>query len=160
MTDCFTSFHRRRARSSGHAPEASRAGPVVALLSDMRCQIRPFWLLASTLALAAPLAACGSSEADASASADKAPSPRQAARAAVAAGALLLDVRSAEEFAAGHLPGARNLPVDQVAARIDEVPTDRPLVVYCRSGRRSASASATLRARGLEVIDLGPMSAW
>jgi phage shock protein E len=79
----------------------------------------------------------------------------------VASGALLLDVRTQEEFAAGHLEGAINIPVQELEERIDELPEGRPLVVYCQSGRRSAKAVELLRAEGHEAIfDLGPMSAW
>ena len=84
------------------------------------------------------------------------------ARRLVAAGATLLDVRTPEEFAAGHLPGARNIPVDELGGRLDEVgPRDRPIVVYCASGVRAASAARTLAGAGFtRVHDLGPMSAW
>lgn len=79
----------------------------------------------------------------------------------VAGGATLLDVRTAEEFAEGHLPGAMNIPVDQVRIRIAEIPANHPIVVYCLSGGRSAAASETLRAAGRQnVYNLGPMSAW
>ncbi len=77
-------------------------------------------------------------------------------------GALLLDVRTPEEFAAGHVEGAVNIPVQTLAERISEVgPRERPVVVYCRSGGRSAKATALLREAGYQqVLDLGPMSAW
>jgi len=76
-------------------------------------------------------------------------------------GALLLDVRTREEFANGHLPGAVNVPVGELAARTRElVSPKRPIVVYCRSGARSASAASQLGHLGVEVHDLGPMSAW
>lgn len=89
------------------------------------------------------------------------PPTGETARALVASGALLLDVRTQEEFAAGHLEGAINIPVQQLEERIDELPEGRPLVVYCQSGRRSAKAVELLRANGREAIfDLGPMSAW
>lgn len=83
----------------------------------------------------------------------------------VARGAPLLDVRTAEEFAAGHLPGAVNIPVDEVPARLSEVARltaakGKDLVVYCRSGRRSAIAATALRAEGYTVVDVGPMSAF
>ena len=85
-----------------------------------------------------------------------------AARALVAAGARLVDVRTPEEFTAGHLPGAINVPYDQVAERIAEIgPPATSVVVYCHSGRRSAKAAAALRALGYgQVHDLGPMSGW
>lgn len=87
--------------------------------------------------------------------------PGEVARERVAAGALLLDVRTPEEFAAGHIEGARNIPVQELAERLDELPDDRPLVVYCRSGRRSARAVELLRAGGHEdLFDLGPISNW
>lgn len=59
---------------------------------------------------------------------------------------LLLDTRTPEEFAAGHIPGAVLLPHDQVAARWREVGLDpsRPVVVYCRSGRRAKIAERVL----------------
>ncbi len=83
------------------------------------------------------------------------------ARRLVAEGALLLDVRSGGEFAGGHLPGAINVPVDQVAARADELAKKgKPVVVYCASGMRSGSAARTLKAKGLSVVDLGSMSRW
>lgn len=84
------------------------------------------------------------------------------ARAAVSAGATLLDVRTPEEFAEGHLPGAINIPVQELTARIAELGReDRPIVVYCRSGARSSSARRMLEAAGHQkVIDLGPKSAW
>ncbi len=43
---------------------------------------------------------------------------------------IVVDVRSAEEYAAGHLPGALHLPADQVQERLAELPTDRPVVPY------------------------------
>jgi phage shock protein E len=84
------------------------------------------------------------------------------ARKLVAAGARLLDVRSAEEFGRGHLPGALNIPVQELDRRLSELsPAERDVVVYCRSGRRSASAAQVLRAHGFtKVHDLGPMTAW
>ncbi len=76
-------------------------------------------------------------------------------------GALLLDVRTRGEFAGGHLPAAVNVPVGELAERTHELTSPaRPIVVYCRSGARSASAASQLRRLGLEVHDLGPMSAW
>lgn len=75
-------------------------------------------------------------------------------------GATLVDVRTPEEFAGGHLDGARNVPLDALTARVTELPRDRAVVVYCRSGARSARAAAVLRGAGHDVRDLGPMSAW
>lgn len=76
-------------------------------------------------------------------------------------GALLLDVRTAEEFAEAHVPGARNIPVQELPARIAEVgEKNRPVVVYCRSGARSARAASMLKAAGYEVHDFGGIHNW
>ncbi len=84
------------------------------------------------------------------------------ARKLVAEGALLLDVRSPGEFAERHIDGAVNIPVESLNQRIAEVgPKDRDVVVYCRSGNRSASAKRMLVAAGYaKVHDLGPIGAW
>lgn len=84
------------------------------------------------------------------------------ARQAVADGALLLDVRTPDEFAQGHVSGAVNIPVDQLRARLDEVGAkERTIVLYCRSGRRSATAATMLKTAGYQsLLDIGPMDAW
>jgi rhodanese-related sulfurtransferase len=83
------------------------------------------------------------------------------AKALVANGALLLDVRTREEFASGHVPGATNIPVQELGARLGELkPAKQTIVVYCRSGGRSASAASVLRQAGYTVCDLGAMSNW
>lgn len=82
------------------------------------------------------------------------------AQALVAAGATLLDVRTPEEFASGHIDGALLVPVDELEGRLTEVSRDRPVVVYCRSGGRSARAASILGEAGYEVHDLGGMSSW
>ncbi len=76
--------------------------------------------------------------------------------------AVLIDVRTAGEFASGHLDGAKNLPVHELEARRAELPaTDRPVVVYCRSGTRSARAKRVLEGFGhTRVLDAGAMAAW
>jgi phage shock protein E len=61
---------------------------------------------------------------------------------------LVLDVRTPEEYASGHVPGAVNIPYDQLPARIAEVPRDRDVVLYCRSGRRAALAAEVLAGQG------------
>lgn len=74
--------------------------------------------------------------------------------------AVLLDVRSAEEFAAGHLAGAVLLPHDEIGARISAVVPDKstPVYIYCRSGRRSAIARDEMKALGYAApVDLGGM---
>lgn len=77
---------------------------------------------------------------------------------------VILDVRTPEEFAAGHVPGARNIPHDQLPNRIAELAgiEDREVVVYCRSGRRAATAQDTLAAHGFKrIIHLeGDMLKW
>ena len=80
----------------------------------------------------------------------------------VAAGAMLVDVRTPDEFAAGHLPGAVNIPVEELPRRFAELGSpEKPLVVYCRSGARSSRAERLLKERGFQdVFNLGPMSAW
>lgn len=79
----------------------------------------------------------------------------------VANGALLLDVRTPAEFREGHVPHALNVPVQELPVRLGEVgPKTRPVVVYCRSGGRSAAASQILRGAGYQVKDIGPMTAW
>jgi rhodanese-related sulfurtransferase/predicted methyltransferase len=80
----------------------------------------------------------------------------------VSEGARLVDVRTTGEFAAGHIEGAVNIPVQELADRLDELePRDAPVVLYCRSGRRSASAQALLRDAGFEsVYDLGAIGNW
>jgi rhodanese-related sulfurtransferase len=80
----------------------------------------------------------------------------------VEAGARLVDVRTPQEFATGHLPGAVNVPVQDLERRMAELEgKERPIVLYCRSGNRSASAARMLVSAGYaEVHDLGPMSRW
>jgi len=83
------------------------------------------------------------------------------ARRLVASGALLLDVRSEAEYARGHLPGALNIPVQELAERTAEVgKAGREVVVYCRSGMRSARAARLLSDAGFAAHDLGGMGNW
>jgi phage shock protein E len=71
----------------------------------------------------------------------------------VAAGALLLDVRSPEEFSSGHVEGALNIPHDQISARVGELLKykDKEIVLYCRSGNRSGLAQAELTKDGFKT---------
>lgn len=71
--------------------------------------------------------------------------------AVVAAGAALVDVRTREEFDAGHIPGALNVPVDQLAPAFD---LDGPLVVYCAVGQRAHVAAMALSGAGRDVVNL------
>lgn len=77
-------------------------------------------------------------------------------------GALLLDVRTAAEFAAGHLPKAKNVPVAELEHQLAELGSkDRAIVVYCQSGSRSALAKSVLKAAGFQKIaNLGAMARW
>lgn len=74
----------------------------------------------------------------------------------------VLDVRTPAEFAAGHVPDAVNIPHDQVAERLADVPKDKDVVVYCRSGRRSDLAAKVLSANGYTRVGHleGDMQAW
>lgn len=74
----------------------------------------------------------------------------------------VLDVRTPQEYAEGHVPGAVNVPQDQLASRLAEVPKDKDVVIYCRSGRRSALAADVLAANGYSRLSHleGDMNAW
>lgn len=84
------------------------------------------------------------------------------ARRLVEAGARLLDVRTAGEYRAGHLPGAVHIPLQELERRMKEAgPRDGTVVAYCLSGARSAHAKRLLLAHGFtRVHDLGAMSRW
>ncbi len=78
-------------------------------------------------------------------------------------GHLILDVRRADEFAAGHIPGAVNLPNEEIGtARPEALPSlTQVLLVYCRSGRRSKEAAAKLAAMGyINVYEFGGILDW
>ncbi|HEU5073822.1 MAG TPA: rhodanese-like domain-containing protein [Polyangiaceae bacterium] len=88
--------------------------------------------------------------------------PGADARALVRDGALLVDVRSPEEYAAGHIDGAVNIPVGELKTRLGELgDKQRSIVLYCRSGARSAKAKTLLESTGFtSVVNLGAMSSW
>jgi len=68
---------------------------------------------------------------------------------------LLLDVRTPKEFAEGHLPGAVNIPVDDLRGRLGELPHDRRILAYCQVGMRGYIATRILLQKGFDVANLG-----
>jgi len=69
-------------------------------------------------------------------------------------GAQLVDVRAEHEWDAGRIPGATHLPLSEFAQRSGEIDTERPVVVYCRGGNRSAMAAAALAEAGYDAAKL------
>ncbi len=75
------------------------------------------------------------------------------ARALVLSGAALIDVRSRAEFASGHLERARNIPIDELGGRLKEVGSrEKPVILYCASGMRSALGARRLRRSGFAQV--------
>ena len=76
-------------------------------------------------------------------------------------GALLLDVRSPEEYAQGHIPGSVNLPLAVIHTARELAGYETPLFVYCLSGGRSRAAASALASMGFTgVVDMGGMAAY
>jgi phage shock protein E len=74
---------------------------------------------------------------------------------------VLIDVRTPEEYASGYIQNAINIPVESLQARLSEVPENTPVVVYCRSGNRSAAAAQILVEAGFQpIFDLGGIQDW
>ncbi|HEY7971076.1 MAG TPA: rhodanese-like domain-containing protein [Candidatus Limnocylindrales bacterium] len=89
-------------------------------------------------------------------------SPRDAAAAVEADGALIVDVRERDEFVAERAPGVALMPLSEFVARHEELPKDRPLLMVCAAGSRSASATMFLLQNGWTDVRnvTGGMMAW
>jgi phage shock protein E len=114
-------------------------------------------LQCACLALAASVAMAGDAEVKSLTQDAFLALPRQGAEAP-----FVLDVRTPEEYASGYVPGAVNIPHDQVASRLAEVPKDKEVVLYCRSGRRALQAADVLASNGYKDLAhlQGDMIAW
>jgi rhodanese-related sulfurtransferase len=77
------------------------------------------------------------------------------ARRLVEAGAVLLDVREADEWDAGHAPEATWIPFGEIDARHGELPRDVTIVTICRSGARSHAVTAALLGAGYDAVNVG-----
>ena len=84
------------------------------------------------------------------------------AKALVAAGAKVVDVRTPQEFASGHVPGAINIPYEEIGKRAAEIgPSSTPVVLYCRTGRRSGIAAEALQKAGYsKLYDFKSVTSW
>src|ERR1700674_1641834 len=77
------------------------------------------------------------------------------------AGAVFLDVRNPDEYEAGHVPGAKLIPLGELAARQDEIPDGDPLYVICASGVRSLTATTALVGAGYHAVSVaGGTKGW
>ncbi len=75
----------------------------------------------------------------------------------VSNGAIIVDVRSASEYKAGHIPGSKNFPLDTIRTKLTEIKkTNKPVITVCRSGARSGMAKGILKSSGIEVYNGGP----
>lgn len=145
-------------------------GPAVppdTLPGMQRTPTRRRWALVAVAALAlAPVAtACsdsdGGSAAATTTTAASGPAPGvDAARQARQEGRTVIDVRTPQEYAEGHVAAATNLDVQAADfdARIAELDPTGSYVVYCRSGNRSAAAAARMTEAGLDVVDGGALT--
>ncbi|RHX83761.1 rhodanese-like domain-containing protein [Leptospira stimsonii] len=78
----------------------------------------------------------------------------------ISGNALVVDVRTPQEFESGHYTNAVNIPLDQISSRLEEFgPLDRKIVLYCRSGRRSQEGLKTLQSKGYSnVLNAGGLT--
>lgn len=67
--------------------------------------------------------------------------------------AQLIDVREQNEFEAGHILGARNIPLSQLKMRLKEIRPDKPVYLYCQNGLRTGRAAQTLRRKGYKDLN-------
>lgn len=70
-------------------------------------------------------------------------------------GAVLIDVRSSEEFDEGSVPGAINIPIDLLPDNIGKIPTDKPIIVFCKSGNRAGKAKKILEENNITDVTNG-----
>ncbi len=81
--------------------------------------------------------------------------------AALDQGAPVIDVREPAEFREGHVPGATNIPMGQLTARMGEIDPNRPVHVVCASGNRSSAMADVLTANGFDAMNVaGGTRAW
>ncbi len=77
------------------------------------------------------------------------------------AGALVIDVREPDEYVAGHVPGARLLPMGRLPQHLDDLPLSEPVYVICASGNRSMAATGFLVRAGVDAYSVaGGTGAW
>ena len=74
------------------------------------------------------------------------------------ADAILADVRTPEEYAVGHIPGAVNWPLERLT--LLDIPEGVPILTYCHSGSRSARAAAWLAGQGFDAVNIGGILDW
>ena len=70
-------------------------------------------------------------------------------------GYFVVDVRTPQEFDAGHIPGAVNVPVDELRSRLGELPRDLEIAAYCQVGQRGYLATRILRQAGFQAVNVG-----
>lgn len=132
---------------------------MIRIADGRRSRARAFASLAALASLAVGAVACGA----ANAGGDAEPAELQA-RIEAGAAPFVLDVRTPEEFARGHVPGAVNIPHDQLPARVGELTAQREaeVVVYCERGGRAGRAAETLAEAGFTGVRhlKGDMSSW
>jgi rhodanese-related sulfurtransferase len=74
---------------------------------------------------------------------------------------LLVDTRTPQEYASGHIPGAVLIPYDEISKRLNEIPKDKKVILYCRTGRRSGIALRTLQENGYtNAVNFGGIKDW
>ena len=87
--------------------------------------------------------------------------PPTRARELIEGGAQVVDVRTAGEHAAGHIAGSAHIPLERLGEEADELERERPVVVYCRGGNRSAMAAEAMRNSGWDAHSIdGGLVAW
>jgi phage shock protein E len=119
----------------------------------MKTILSALLLAAATACTAVPVARNPAAAPAAASSAQAAIVDGKEAHRLVAAGVKVVDVRTPEEFADGHVPGAVNIPYDEVVARVREIGTpSTPVLVYCYSGGRAATAAKALQEIGFTRV--------
>jgi rhodanese-related sulfurtransferase len=77
----------------------------------------------------------------------------------VAKGAVIIDVRSPGEFSGGHIKGSKNIPLDSIGSKINEIKKlNKPVIACCASGMRSAQATSILKQNGIDAFNGGGWS--